>query len=102
MLKEILYSSIGTLSLTINKFKELIEDLIQNEQLTKEEGKRLVDEAIVGSQNRSVEVKAIFEGYVDQLKKNIQKPAMEKLNTIADKFAKQFKSIPFLESVLAK
>ena len=52
MMKEIFYSSIGTISLTSHKFKELVEDLIQNEQLTKEEGKRLYDEIMPSKRGR--------------------------------------------------
>lgn len=40
---KIIYTAIGAASITNEKFKELIEDLIQNNQYTEEEGKRLTD-----------------------------------------------------------
>ncbi|MFN8267235.1 MAG: hypothetical protein U0T31_04460 [Chitinophagales bacterium] len=40
---KIIYTAIGAASITNEKFKELIEDLIQNNHYTEEEGKRLTD-----------------------------------------------------------
>ncbi|MBK6339462.1 MAG: hypothetical protein IPH74_00425 [Bacteroidetes bacterium] len=99
MMKEIFYSSIGTISLTSHKFKELVEDLIQNEQLTKEEGKRLYDEIMQNTQVKGEELKSVVLGYLEQVKSNIQAPAMEKLNAFAENFSK---NIPFLQDLIKK
>jgi polyhydroxyalkanoate synthesis regulator phasin len=40
---KIIYTAIGAASITNEKVKELIEDLIQNNHYTEEEGKRLTD-----------------------------------------------------------
>ncbi len=43
IIKKIAYTSIGAASVTNEKFKELVEDLIQNNHFTEEEGKRIID-----------------------------------------------------------
>ena len=43
-IKNTIYTSIGVVSITNDKFKELVEDLIQNNHYTKDEGKRLTDD----------------------------------------------------------
>lgn len=102
MIKELFYSGIGTISLTTNKFKELVEDLIQNEQLTKEEGKRLFDEVFQNTQVKGEEFKSLLLGYMEQVKSNIQTPALEKINAFAGNFSKNFKNIPFLQDLITK
>ena len=47
VIKKIIYTSIGAASVTNEKFKELIEDLIQNNHFTEDEGKRIVDTFLV-------------------------------------------------------
>ncbi|MCO5232042.1 MAG: hypothetical protein M9958_12900 [Chitinophagales bacterium] len=41
MQQQILYTIVGTLKLSKDKFKELMEDLIQNPQYAQDEGKRI-------------------------------------------------------------
>lgn len=43
LIKKSIYVSVGTASVTNDKIKELLEDLIQNNHYTEEEGKRIVD-----------------------------------------------------------
>ncbi|MCC6515341.1 MAG: hypothetical protein IT275_03210 [Chitinophagales bacterium] len=42
-MKKIIYTTLGVASVANEKFKELLEDLIQNNQFTEDEGKRIVD-----------------------------------------------------------
>lgn len=43
-MQRIIYTTVGTMVLVQEKFKELMEDLIQNQHYTEEEGKRIVDD----------------------------------------------------------
>lgn len=43
MLTKFIYMSVGTAAVSIEKFKELLEDLIQNDAFIEDEGKRIVD-----------------------------------------------------------
>lgn len=43
IIKRLVYTSVGVASITNEKFKELIEDLIQNQHYTEDEGKRIID-----------------------------------------------------------
>ena len=46
-IKKMVYTSIGAASVTNEKFKELLEDLIQNQHFTEDEGKRIIDSFLV-------------------------------------------------------
>ena len=43
LIRRAIYTSIGVASITNEKFKELVEDLIQNQHYTEDEGKRIMD-----------------------------------------------------------
>ena len=43
-LKKYIYTSVGIASIANEKFKELLEDLIQNNHFVEEEGERIVDQ----------------------------------------------------------
>ena len=47
LIQKLVYTSIGVASVTNEKFKELMEDLIQNNHFTEDEGKRIVDTFLV-------------------------------------------------------
>ena len=44
ILKKYIYTSVGIASIANEKFKELLEDLIQNNHFVEEEGERIVDQ----------------------------------------------------------
>jgi polyhydroxyalkanoate synthesis regulator phasin len=44
LLKSSIYNMVGVLSVSQNKFKELVEELIQNGHYTEDEGKRIIDQ----------------------------------------------------------
>ena len=46
-LKKYIYTSVGIASIANEKFKELLEDLIQNNHFVEEEGERIVDQFFI-------------------------------------------------------
>jgi len=47
LMKRMVYTSVGAVTITKEKFKELVEDLIQNQHFTEDEGKRIIDTFLV-------------------------------------------------------
>ena len=93
IIKRLVYTSVGVASITNEKFKELIEDLIQNQHYTEDEGKRIIDtflfalrvelDKITGSIHQKVEsilnkygisdmntLKEEVEEYIEDVKQN--------------------------------
>lgn len=44
IVKKSIYNTVGIFSVAQNKFKELVEELIQNGHFTEDEGKRIIDQ----------------------------------------------------------
>jgi hypothetical protein len=51
------------------------------------------------TQVKGEELKSVVLGYLEQVKSNIQAPAMEKLNAFAGNFSKK---LPFLQDLIKK
>lgn len=63
--KRIIYATVGTASVTNEKFKELIEDLIQNDHFTEDEGKRIVDDFLFNLRGRVDSVHTLMQERVN-------------------------------------
>ena len=93
LIKRTIYTSIGAAVVSNEKLKELVEDLVQNQPFTEDEGKRIVDtflenlrtqlDAVNGNimvkvedilqkmgWNNFLSVKQEMEDYVEEVKKN--------------------------------
>jgi polyhydroxyalkanoate synthesis regulator phasin len=66
-MKKIIYSTVGTAFLFQEKIKELLEDLIQNQHYTEEEGKRIVDEFFLEINTNVGNVKSQIELNFDKI-----------------------------------
>jgi polyhydroxyalkanoate synthesis regulator phasin len=99
LFKRLIYTSFGVASVTNEKIKELLEDLIQNSQFTEEEGKRIVDSFLfdlrqqVDSVNTNVRLKA------DELFRNFGVPTVQSIREEAEQYINSVKKDP---SVLLK
>lgn len=102
MIKNAIYSGIGVAALTTNKIKELVEDLIQNEQLTKEEGKRLVDAFLQDAESRRLTFQNQLNGFIDDMQTKIQIPGREQIEGWIANISKNIENVPFLQDVIKR
>jgi polyhydroxyalkanoate synthesis regulator phasin len=96
-IQKALYNLVGTLHITNNKFKELVEDLIQNGHYTEDEGKRII-------QQLSADIQMSVEGIQSQMKQKVEElleksalPNTEEIKTIFEQVKSQLMSLPFKE-----
>ncbi|MFN8297000.1 MAG: hypothetical protein U0T69_12445 [Chitinophagales bacterium] len=93
-IKKIIYTSIGAASVTNEKFKELLEDLIQNQHFTEDEGKRIVDTFLVDLRqqidtfNGSIQLKA------DDFFKKFGFPGMQSIKQDVENYMQDIKDNP--------
>lgn len=94
LIQKIIYTSIGIASVTNEKFKELVEDLIQNNHFTEDEGKRIVDEFLYGLRQQTDDIQANFQLKVDELLKKAGIPGVLTIKDEVEKFVKDVKEHP--------
>ncbi|QQR97190.1 MAG: hypothetical protein IPK18_09900 [Sphingobacteriales bacterium] len=74
-MKNIVYNIVGTTHLFQEKFKELLEDLIQNQHYTEEQGKRIIDDFFYAINQNVSTTKSQVQVNIDSL---IKKYELEK------------------------
>ena len=79
VIKKIIYTSIGAASVTNEKFKELIEDLIQNNHFTEDEGKRIVDTFLVDLRQHVDTVNGSIQLKIEELLKKFGIPNIQSI-----------------------
>lgn len=80
--QQILYTAVGTLKLSTDKIKELMEELIQNRQYTEDEGRRITLEFYHQMEvwKKDIQDKIAFQ--VEITKNSIQEPFQQKTDEI--------------------
>lgn len=79
LIRAILYNGVGTMVIAKAKFKEFIEELIQNNALTQEEGRRVINEYIVLAENKKVEMEDLMKSTLDKLLLQLKMPPRNEL-----------------------
>ena len=72
LVKNFIYSGVGLVSITTEKFKSTIEDLVSDKKLSSEEGKKIVDDFFKTTEDKKEELdsqlKAIIEKTLSKFK----------------------------------
>ena len=96
LLKRLLYTSFGVAVVTNEKFKELVEDLIQNSQFTEEEGKRIVDGFLFDVRHRAEAIQEDIRFKTDELITKLTTPSLFTLREELEQYIQRVKQDPTL------
>ena len=99
LFKRIIYTSLGAATITNEKFKELLEDLIQNSQFTEEEGKRIVDSFLFDLRQQADHINGNVQIRVDELFQKLGVPAIKSIKDDIEHYIRNVKEDP---SILLK
>lgn len=93
-LKRFIYTSIGVASITNEKFKELLEDLIQNNHYTEDEGKRIVDGFLVDLRQQIDTVNGTMQLKIDELFQKFGIPSIHTIKHDIENYVNDVKENP--------
>ena len=99
-MKKIIYTTLGVASVANEKFKELLEDLIQNNQFTEDEGKRIVDDFFGDIKSNIETVKFSMEVKLDELFKKLNIDSFTTLKSNINQVIKDIEDNPFLPTII--
>lgn len=94
MVEQLLYNLVGTVSLTSRKFKELMEDLIQNGAYTEDEGRRIIQQFNSDLEALSEQVKGKIRSRAEQALHDVQQPVKEHFDKVMADVREQLRSLP--------
>jgi len=93
-IKNTIYTSIGVISITNEKFKELLEDLIQNNHYTQDEGKRITDDFLFELREQVDNVNGAILSKVNELLEKHGLPPIYTLKDTIETFVNDIKENP--------
>lgn len=105
IVKNSIYTTVGVVSVAQNKFKELVEELIQNGQYTEDEGKRIVDQFFFDLRSRIDDTTGTLQARVDELVRKwniIDIDQLKQAKADLDTLLKSLRSNPLLPVILNK
>ncbi len=79
-LKKLLFFTVGFASISQDKIKDLIEDLVMNSDYTHDEGERIVKEILFQIEKRTGKISSDFWTLVDDFLKTMHLPERENIN----------------------
>ena len=94
IIKKFVYTYIGVASVTNEKFKELVEDLIQNNHFTEDEGKRIVDTFLVDLREHVDTVNTAMQLKIDELLGTFGIPCIHRIKEDMEQFVVDVKENP--------
>lgn len=94
LIKKFIYTSIGAASVTNEKFKELLEDLIQNHHFTEDEGKRIVDTFLVDLRQQVDTLNVNIQVKLDELLQKFGIPALHTIKNDVENYVNDVKENP--------
>lgn len=95
-MKRVVYHIVGTTSILQDKLKELLEDLIQNQDYTEEEGKRIVDEFFFGIKTNVDGLKLSTQLKIDELLKRLKIDSLISLRENIETIVKDIEENPLV------
>ncbi len=93
--EQILYTIVGTVKLSKDKFLELMEELIQNQQYTEDEGKRVTREILQKIETIRNDMQLAVTLRMDETKRKIRIPVQKKINLISKELKQKVQEYSF-------
>ncbi|MCP4123227.1 MAG: hypothetical protein GY751_15850 [Bacteroidetes bacterium] len=95
LIRSSIYTGMGAAVLAKKKFEEFVEELIQNNELTQDEGQRLVQAFIHQAEDKRNEWEARLTGAIDELLLLLKMPGRNELEVRLSDLIEKLRTNPF-------
>ncbi len=88
LLKRIMYTGVGLVTTTAEKFQETIDELVEKGSLSTEEGKKVVDDLLENTEARKEEFEGKIKELVDDVMDKLQLPSNTEFQGLIERIKK--------------
>ncbi len=92
LIKSSLFTGIGAIVIGKEKFKDFVEELIQNNELTQDEGRRVINNFINQAEDRKTAIETSVIDLLDQILMTLKMPPRNELEVKFNDFANAIKN----------
>ncbi len=95
LFKKFIYTGVGFVSLTTERMRDTIKGLIEDGKISKEEGKKIVDDFSKNTETKKDEIESQFKSIIEKILKSFNFATVSDLEKVENRIA-------VLEALLAK
>ncbi|MCC5931484.1 MAG: hypothetical protein JJU28_19710 [Cyclobacteriaceae bacterium] len=82
LFKKFIYTSVGMVSLTVEKVEKVIDKLINENKISKEEGKKIVDDFLKNTETKKEELEAQLKSITERVVSSFDFASGKELNAL--------------------
>lgn len=83
--KQFVYTGVGLVSLSSDKFQEFVNRLVDEGKVKKEEGKKIVDEFLENTESKKEELETQFTSLVEKIMKSFKFATTKDVNVLINR-----------------
>jgi polyhydroxyalkanoate synthesis regulator phasin len=87
LFKKFVYTSVGLVSLSVDKFQKSVEKLVDDDKLSQEEGKKLVDDLFKNTESKREEFEAKLKKLVEEVLVRMNLATQTQVQELQDRLA---------------
>lgn len=87
LFKKFVYTSVGLVSMTVDKFQKSVEKLVDEDKLSQEEGKKLVDDLFKNTEAKREEFEAKLKKVVEEVMVRMNLATQTQIQELQDRIA---------------
>ncbi len=84
-IKNLIYTGVGLVSLTSDKFTQLVDELVDEKKLSVEEGRKIMDDFVKTTGDKKEDFESQLSGLVEKLMKSLNFATTSDVNTLAER-----------------
>ena len=87
LFKKFVYTGVGLVSLTVEKFQNSVEKLVDDDKLSQEEGKKLVDDLFTNTEAKREEFETKLKGIIEEVMVRMNLATQKQVQELQDRIA---------------
>jgi polyhydroxyalkanoate synthesis regulator phasin len=87
LFKKFVYTSVGLVSLSVDKFQKSVEKLVDDDKLSQEEGRKLVDDLFKNTESKREEFEAKLKKLVEEVLVRMNLATQTQIQELQDRLA---------------
>lgn len=84
-LKNLVYSGVGLVSFTTEKFREVVDQLVEEKKLSSEEGRKIMDDFFKSTEDKKEDFESQLSGLVEKMMKSFNFATTSDVNALAER-----------------
>ena len=87
LFKKFVYTGVGLVSLTVEKFQSSVEKLVTDDKLSQEEGKKLVDDLFTNTETKREEFETKLKDIIEEVMVRMNLATQKQVQELQDRIA---------------